>query len=117
MPNGVNQFTTSTNVQNLIGTGSKDWTNGNPYQIPKLKQKYQELSGSRRSSCVAEGCGEDYTATAHVLINDGKKGGGGNKWWLIPLCAFHNSPSREPFWVDPSTRFVGVTDLREEYNC
>ena len=106
-------FTTSTEVQNLSGTGSSDWTDGNPYKINNLKQKYQKLSGSQRTTCCAEGCGKPYTATAHVLINDGKKGGGGNKWWLVPTCGTHNSKATKTFVCNPSTIFVSVEDVRK----
>ena len=63
-----------------------------------------------------QGCGNPYEATAHVLINDGRKGGGTHKWWLVPTCAGHNSKSVTCFDVNPSTIFVGVTDLRRKYN-
>ena len=73
------QFTTSTECQNLIGTGSNDWTDGNPYKISNLKSKYTNASGWS-GGCCAEDCqgNSDYIATAHVLINDARKGGGGN---------------------------------------
>jgi hypothetical protein len=102
------QFTTSTEVQNINGTGSAH----NPeYKIPRLKEKYIALSGYSRDRCSAEGCGGSYQATAHVMINDGKKGGGGNSWWLVPACAHHNL-SVEYFEVRASTIFCAVEEIR-----
>jgi hypothetical protein len=107
------QFTTSTEVQNINGTGSAK----NPeYKIPRLKEKYVAMSGYTGDRCSAidgaEECPGSYQATAHVMINDGKKGGGGNTWWLVPTCAHHNL-SVPFFEVGASTIFCSVEEIRD----
>ena len=106
---GVLRFNTSTQIQHLHGTSS------DRYRISQLKQAYQELSGSSRETCCIAGCSQPYQATAHVQINDGRKGGGGFDWWLIPTCTYHNRTSDEIQEVNPSTVFVSVNLVREEY--
>lgn len=101
------QFSTSTEVQNIQNTSHPH------YKIPGLKQKYQAISGSQRTTCSAEGCSNPYEATAHVQINDGKKNGGGFNWYLVPACNGHNNYKRNQFFeVNPSTVFVSVEEVR-----
>jgi len=103
------KFSTSTQCQNINGTGSKD----NPqYKIPRLKEKYEKVTGSQRHTCCVAGCSRPYQATAHVMINDGRKGGGTNKWWVVPTCAHHNL-SVEVFEANPSTVFASVEEIRD----
>ena len=52
---GVKRFNTPTEVQNLNGTGSNDWTDGNPYKIRNLKKKYLQMSATARTTCCAQG--------------------------------------------------------------
>ena len=52
MPEGVLQFRTSTQVQNLNGTGSDL---GNKYKIRDLKKWYKEMAKTTRETCSAQG--------------------------------------------------------------
>ena len=101
-------YKTSTEVQNIQGTSQE------LYRIPNLKARYMAAARTRRTTCCAVGCGQPYQATAHVLINDAKKGGNvGNSWWLVPTCNGHNNYQRnEYFEVNPSTIFVSVPEVR-----
>lgn len=115
----VKSFTTPTQVQNIVGTSGGEWVDtetgadgSNPYVIANLKQKYIQLSGTQRTTCCAAGCSSPWQATAHVMINDGRKGGGGNRWWLVPACTFHNR-STPVFEVTPNTVFVSVEAVRK----
>ena len=56
MPEGVLQFRTPTQVQNLNGTRSDlDWTNGNKYKIRDLKKWYKKMAKTTRETCSAQG--------------------------------------------------------------
>ena len=100
------KFTTSTQIQHLHGTSSPRYT------IPSLKQAYQDISGSSRTTCCVSGCSKPYSATAHVQINDGRKNSGGNDWFLVPTCTTHNRTGDNVQEVVPSTQFVSVKDVR-----
>jgi hypothetical protein len=103
----IGPFGSSTQVQHINGTSKVR------YQLPQLKQAYQAISGSTRETCTAEGCSGPYQATAHVLINDGKKGGGvGASWWLVPCCTAHNLSANQLMECNPSTVFVAVEEVR-----
>ena len=124
------RFGTSTEVQNINGTGGADWTDGNPYNIPRLPERYFKCTGTARAGCCAVGCSNPFQATAHVLINDGSKGGGTRDWWLVPTCSHHNTQKKdcpgpsagkgcgEPhknqcFEVNPGTVFATVAEVRD----
>jgi hypothetical protein len=115
---------TSTEAQNIYGTGVSDYVDEdgnkavNPYKIRKLKEKYLTFCKCEvkefvaPTTCAAEDCTGPYNATAHVMINDGKKGGGTNKWWLVPTCTHHNLHVKT-FEARAGVVFVAVSAVRK----
>jgi hypothetical protein len=108
MSDYVGDWSTTTEVQNIQGTSKKR------YKIHNLKQLYKQMTGSNRETCAAVGCSNAYQATAHVLVNDGSKGGGSGQWYGVPTCNAHNSYARHPtFEILANVRLIRISDTWE----
>ncbi len=92
-------------VKNVQGTSSSR------YQISGLSQKYERAAGCYPDTCQVYGCSKQATATAHVRMDDGRRGG---QWGVVPTCAEHNNYSNtSAMYLKQSAKVVPVSKIRK----
>ena len=66
-------------------------TSADRYKVERLKWKYVSILGYLPSNCSVKSCNGKYGATAHVMLDDGRRS---NNWFLVPQCKSCNHCSR-----------------------
>lgn len=100
------------NNNNSIIVFGIDGSSIDRYTVPNLKWKFVYLYGRLPSSCAVKGCGGCFEATAHVMLDDGRRS---DNWFLVPQCAQHNNHTRNGVRVAlrSNARLISLREVRE----
>lgn len=97
-------------VKNINGTSKA------PYKVDKLYGRYVAAGGNPVETCQVKGCCGEASATAHVLLTDGrrKNAAGGRQWRLTRFCATHNNhENTEEMPLRKNAVLLKVREVRE----
>jgi hypothetical protein len=99
------------NNNNSIVVKGINGTSADRYHVRYLKWKFVFLYGRLPSSCAVVGCQRPFQATAHVLLDDGRRS---DDWFLVPQCASHNNHSRngECVFLRANAKLISLSQVR-----
>jgi hypothetical protein len=99
------------NNNNSILVFGIEGTSADQYKVRYLKWKFVYLYGRLPESCAVKGCHGSFDATAHVMLDDGRRG---NSWYLVPQCSFCNNHSRngERVALRSNAVLISLADVR-----
>ncbi len=86
-------------------------TSADRYNISMLKWRYVAVLGRLPTSCAVKGCNGRYEATAHVMLDDGRRS---DNWFLVPQCSYHNNHLRngERVALRKNAALISVAQVR-----
>ena len=91
-------------------------TSADRYNVPNLKWRFVSLYGRLPTECAVIGCRNPFQATAHVLLDDGRRS---DNWFLVPQCKYHNHHSRngENMPLRVNAVLIPLSEVRVIPNC
>lgn len=99
------------NNNNSIVVKGINGTSADRYRVRYLKWKFICLYSRMPSKCAVLGCSNPFQATAHVLLDDGRRS---DNWFLVPQCSYHNNHTRngEIVYLRGNAVLIRLSDVR-----
>ena len=99
----------SYNNNNSVMVRNQGGTSQDRFKIDRLYQKYLAEGGTDSPTCQVKGCDDPASATAHVVMVDGRRS---KEWFLTRTCASHNnSNNTDPYPLRVNANLIPVRDI------